>query len=188
MATRYTSPKDFYDDVGAIAAGPAGDDANQIALVIAETDIKMGMLCSQNSTGKAIKGLDSVTCMPLWSLTVNDESTADYWSSGAYADSAQGDQIGIGDKANFVAGNGGIEIFTNQYVSGETYTAGRTILTASSGASAGKVEPAGTYYSDAAVVGVVSRGLQTDKQNMSNRQVLYLWPVYMPPVKSAVLS
>lgn len=198
--TSYTSPADFWSNVGMIATGPTGDYANQVAVPISDTDIEMGMICSLNTSGKAVKGLDADTCMPMWSVSANEESTYDIWSGGNYADSATGEQVGIGGKINLVAGNGGIMLFTNQYKSGQTYTAGRTMLTActtaADGASnLGKVKPASsTVYNDAAVVGVVgvapsaNTGTMQDRQNYSKRSVLFVWPVYMPPVAVAALT
>jgi len=193
--TSYTAPVDFWDNAGQIAAGPSGDMANQISVPITDTDIEMGMLCSLDSNGKAVKGLDANTCMPLWSVTANEESTYDIWSGGNYADSSTGEQVGIGGKINLVAGNGGIMLFTNQYKSGETYTAGRTLLTncttaADGSSNLGKVKPAAALYNDAAVVGVVASapgyntGTAVDRQNYSRRSLLYVWPVYMPPTSA----
>jgi len=194
--TSYTSPNDFWENVGVIATGPRGDTANQIAVPISDTDIEMGMLCSLNTSGKAVKGLDDDACMGLWSMTMNDEQAYDYWNSGLYADTSIGEAQGIGGKINLLAGNGGCMIFTNAYKSGQTYTAGRTMLTncttaADTAANLGKVKPADGYYNDAAVVGVVgvapgyNTGAAADLQNASSRNVLYIWPVYMPPVMAA---
>jgi len=194
--TSYTSPVDFWDNAGVIATGPRGDTANQVAVPISDTDIEMGMLCSLNTSGAAVKGLDNDTCMPLWSMTHNDESAYDYWNSGLYADTAIGEAQGIGAKINVLAGNGGCMIFTNAYKTGQTYTAGRTVLTncttgADGSSNLGKVKPASGYYNDAPVVGCVAvapsynTGTAADLQNFSSRSVLYLWPVYMPPVMAA---
>jgi hypothetical protein len=193
--TSYTAPAEFWTNVGQIASGPSGDMANQIAVPIGETDIEMGMICSLNASGQAVKGLETGTCMPLWSVNANEEATYDVWNDGRYAASDIGAGLGIGGMINLVAGNGGIELFSNQYKAGQTYTAGRTQLTncttAADGASnLGKVKPASaTVYNDAPVVGCVSRGVSLDKQIMPNgRNVLYFWPVYQPPVAMAATT
>jgi len=193
--TSYTAPAEFWTNVGQIASGPSGDMANQIAVPIGQTDIEMGMLCSLNTSGQAVKGLDANTCMPLWSVNANEEATFDWNHDGRYADPATGPAIGMGGMINLVAGNGGIELFTNQYKAGQTYTAGRTQLTncttgADGASNLGKVKPASaTVYNDAAVVGCVSRGVTLDKQIMPNgRNVLYFWPVYQPPVAMAATT
>ncbi len=108
MDNVYNSPVDFFDNVGMIASGPAGDTANQIDLDLGDANIQMGMVCSQNTSGKAIRGLDADTCMPLWAVNANEEAVHDIWNAGQYA--AGDRQSGIGGRMNFVAGNGGIQI------------------------------------------------------------------------------
>jgi hypothetical protein len=186
MATGYTSPASRYSSgIGQIAAGPDGDSACQIPVATGDDGIEMGMLCSM-SGGKAVRGLNAATSFPLWCVTTTSEMVVDIWGDGSMG--ATGYAGGMGVNANFVTGNAGVELFTNQYSgSGATLVSGTTLLTNST-TVVGEILPIDTADFNSgiqAIVGSVTRGLMNDNQQIGGRDVLYFCPYYIPPTTLA---
>jgi hypothetical protein len=160
------TPSQNYDHVLNVVSGSDGmhDLQYYAAPASGETFVK-GSLCYVDSSGNLAAG-GGDNSMPMWAITgVNDFD-------------ANGDvgNISGGVVSCFVA-TGGYEIFTTEYDSDGTYNPNQ-LLTADT-STAGYVAAAAAAYSNAVVVGCVSKGVQTDVYDQS---VLYFWTMFIPKV------
>jgi hypothetical protein len=153
--------------------------------------IYRGALVSLNSDGEFQNGLASATAMPMWAINASD----DYDTGGGSME--VGNTTTFGGQMGAYVATGGYELFTTEYVSGQTYTF-NTQLTNGTATNVGKVTPASSPANDSAVVGVVSREVTSFSEYQKSTtattsatstapaiggtQVLYFWPVYLPAI------
>jgi hypothetical protein len=135
-----------------------------------------GSVCTLNSAGKFVAGLgDSVASTVHLS---HNAPMAIFMIQGTNEFDANSDVGNMsGGKQSGIVASGGYEIQTTEYVA-QTYRPNDT-LTFATGASRGKVTLSGENYSDYHLVGVVSRGVET---NADAKSVLSFWTIYMPAV------
>lgn len=172
MAITRTVEQQFAHTVDVVKGGPVNARLEYTAPVSAEaTGIYKGSLVSLNEKGEFVLGLSSAKAMPLWSkknLTDPDVVCGSKDGNGvSITNSITGGQIDA-----YVA-TGGFELETTEFVAG-TYAA-NNYLTAD---ASGKVTvTAEAPYGATAIVGVVSRGIQS---GIYKTQRLAFWPVFLP--------
>jgi hypothetical protein len=167
------NPAQNYTHVVNVVSGSNGmHDLQFTAAFAAGQTFYRGSLVTVNSAGALIKGVTTNHDMPMWAINATGDFDVD------------------GDVGNVAGGNvgcwvatGGYELFTTEFVAGSY--APNTMLTAGTSSNAGKVTAAAATYSDAVVVGCVSRGTTT---SIYDQSVLYFWPMFIPAVSTEAAS
>jgi hypothetical protein len=138
-----------------------------------------GSVCTLNSNGKFVVGLGSgVANTQLFS---HNAPMAIFMIQGTNEFDANSDVGNMsGGKQSGIVASGGYEIQTTEYVAG-TYRPNDT-LTFAVGASIGKVTMSNEEYNDCHLVGVVSRGVET---NADAKSVLSFWTIYLPALNAS---
>lgn len=135
-----------------------------------------GSVCTLNSSGKFVAGIGSGVSNKVH--LSHNTPMAIFMIQGTNEFDANSDVGNMsGGKQSGIVASGGYEIQTTEYVAG-TYRPNDTLTYALSTAR-GKVTLSGDEYSDYHLVGVVSRGVET---NADAKSVLSFWTVYMPAI------
>jgi len=173
-----SNPSMYYTHLVHLVAGPIEPHNLQIGLAPYTGETwNAGSLCSQNATFSAVKGCAD-TAMPLWAI--NGTSDLDVAVEGS--DYGGGSGIGSGN-VNFYVATGGYELFTSEYDSATANDyVGNQMLTPATEDDEGLVTEAAATYSDNLVCGYVSRGVKSNEYGIN---VLYFWPVCIPPVNAS---
>ncbi len=159
------TPSQNFDHVLNVVSGSHGrmHDLQYYAAPASGESFVKGSLLYLDASGNLVAG-GAAHAMPMWAITGVDDLDAN----------SDVGNISGGVVSAFVA-TGGYEIFTTEYKATDTYNPNQ-LLTADT-STAGYVMASAAAYSNAVVVGCVSKGVQTDVYNQS---VLYFWPMFIP--------
>jgi len=164
------TPSQDYDHLVHPKAGSDGmHDLQYHSSAASGQSFNRGALVSLDSSGNLVTGCGDHD-MPMWAINATNDFDVNS-DVGNIIDGQIGCWVAIG----------GYELFTTEYVTTETY-APNALLTAGLTTDLGKVKGAAAAYSNAVVVGCVSKGVETD---VYSQTILNFWPLFIPKVATS---